>query len=118
MIVRRHCSTTAILISFAALITLLALPLTGPLFGQDTGQQNRMSSQAALPGPSDDVLAKLESVYKDIHANPKLSMQERRTAGIHCEHVIALEPLGKGLLGTMLRYDLALPGSCLRPNCA
>ena len=41
-----------------------------------------MSGQAALPGPSDDLLAKLESVYKDIHANPELSMQERRTAGI------------------------------------
>ncbi len=35
-----------------------------------------------LPGPSGDLLAKLESVYKDIHANPELSMQERRTAGI------------------------------------
>jgi amidohydrolase len=82
MIVRRHCSTTAILISFATLITPLALPLTGPVFGQDTGQQNRMSGKPALPGPSDDLLAKLESVYKDIHANPELSMQERRTAGI------------------------------------
>src|SRR6185503_15913378 len=38
--------------------------------------------QAVLPGPSDDLLAKLESTYKDIHANPELSMQERRTAGI------------------------------------
>lgn len=28
------------------------------------------------------LLAKLESIYKDIHANPELSMQERRTAGI------------------------------------
>jgi amidohydrolase len=38
--------------------------------------------QAALPGPSDDVVAKLERIYKDIHANPELSMQERRTASI------------------------------------
>jgi len=34
----------------------------------------------ALPGPTADQLAKLESVYKDIHANPELSMQEQRTA--------------------------------------
>ena len=36
----------------------------------------------ALPGPSADLLARLESVYKDLHANPELSMQEQRTAGI------------------------------------
>ena len=36
----------------------------------------------ALPGLSDDLLARLEGVYKDIHANPELSMQEHRTSGI------------------------------------
>jgi amidohydrolase len=36
----------------------------------------------ALPGPTDDLLVKLESIYRDIHANPELSMQEHRTAGI------------------------------------
>jgi hippurate hydrolase len=36
----------------------------------------------ALPGPSDDLLAKLEGIYRDIHANPELSMQEHRTSGI------------------------------------
>jgi amidohydrolase len=41
-----------------------------------------VSSQAALPGPSDDLLAKLEGIYKDIHANPEIAMQEQRTAGI------------------------------------
>ena len=35
-----------------------------------------------LPGPSDELLATLESIYKDIHAHPELSMQEHRTAGI------------------------------------
>ena len=35
-----------------------------------------------LPGPSDDLLAKLEGIYRDIHANPELSMQEHRTSGI------------------------------------
>ena len=36
----------------------------------------------ALPGPSGDLLAKLEGIYRDIHTNPELSMQEHRTAGI------------------------------------
>ena len=39
-------------------------------------------SAQALPGPSADLIAKLESIYKDLHANPELSMQEQRTAGI------------------------------------
>jgi amidohydrolase len=37
---------------------------------------------AALAGPSDELLARLEDVYRDLHANPELSMQEHRTAGI------------------------------------
>ncbi|HET9147448.1 MAG TPA: amidohydrolase [Acetobacteraceae bacterium] len=36
----------------------------------------------ALPDPSDALLAELSGVYKDIHAHPELSMQERRTSGI------------------------------------
>ena len=36
----------------------------------------------ALPGPSDDLLVKLADIYRDIHANPELSMQEHRTSGI------------------------------------
>jgi amidohydrolase len=32
--------------------------------------------------PSGDLLAELEAIYKDLHANPELSMQEQRTAGI------------------------------------
>jgi hippurate hydrolase len=41
-----------------------------------------MSSQAALPDPSDELLAKLEGIYKDIHAHPELAFHEQRTAGI------------------------------------
>ena len=37
---------------------------------------------AAIPGPSEDLLRQIESIYKDIHANPELGMQEHRTAGI------------------------------------
>jgi amidohydrolase len=32
--------------------------------------------------PSDDLLAELEAIYKDLHAHPELSMQEHRTADI------------------------------------
>ncbi len=35
-------------------------------------------------------LPELESVYKDIHAHPELSMQELRTAGIAANHLSAL----------------------------
>jgi cytochrome c oxidase subunit 2 len=47
----------AISLAFATLITLLALPLSGPALGQDAGQQSPRRSQAALPGPSDDLPA-------------------------------------------------------------
>jgi hippurate hydrolase len=82
MVVRKRNSIAAISLSSATLITLSALAPSGPVFGQRAGQQRPTSSQAALPSPSDDFLAKLEGIYKDIHANPELSMQERRTAGI------------------------------------
>ena len=36
----------------------------------------------ALSRPSGDLLARLEGIYKDIHAHPELSMQEHRTANI------------------------------------
>jgi amidohydrolase len=39
-------------------------------------------AQGAPLEPSDALLTRLEAVYKDIHANPELSMQEQRTAQI------------------------------------
>jgi hippurate hydrolase len=64
-------------------VTLSALCCVPPVFAQGSRQdQAPRSGQAALPGPSDDLLVKLESTYKDIHANPELAMQEHRTAGI------------------------------------
>lgn len=50
---------------------------TGILQGRSTSRPVQ-----GLPAPSDDLLAKLENIYKDIHANPELSMQEERTARI------------------------------------
>ncbi len=38
--------------------------------------------RTAIPGPSEDLLRQIESIYKDIHASPELAMQEHRTAGI------------------------------------
>lgn len=42
----------------------------------------RGGAQPILPAPSGELLATLEGVYRDLHANPELSMQERRTAGV------------------------------------
>lgn len=82
MIARKGRFTPALSLSFAALMALSALPLSGPALGQGTRQQSPTGGQAALPGPSNDLVGTLEGIYKDIHANPELSMQERRTAGI------------------------------------
>lgn len=82
MAVRKYRSTAAMPLSLAALIASSALPLLGPVFGQGAGQRTPANGPTALPSPSDDLLATLEGVYKDIHANPELAMQERRTAGI------------------------------------
>src|SRR5689334_23636259 len=42
----------------------------------------QVGAHSGLPTPADGLLADLEAVYKDIHAHPELSMQERRTASI------------------------------------
>ena len=73
----------AMSVSLGASVALLALCWAPPVLAQGPRQeQPPRSGQASLPGPSDNLLAKLESIYKDIHANPELSMQERRTADI------------------------------------
>jgi hippurate hydrolase len=66
-----------------AAVLLSVLCWTSPVLAQGPRQeQTSPQGRAALPGPSDDLLTELESTYKDIHANPELPMQERRTAGI------------------------------------
>lgn len=83
------------------------------------------STSQALPGPSADQLSKLESIYKDIHANPELSMQEQRTARIAADwlreqgYEVAEKIGGTGVVGllrngegatVLLRADMdALP---------
>jgi hippurate hydrolase len=78
-VTRRHFSRG--LAGSAALPGLVSL---GPFACVDAYAQGAASGRGAagLPGPTDDLLARLESAYKDIHANPELSMQERRTADI------------------------------------
>ncbi|HET9179157.1 MAG TPA: M20 family metallopeptidase [Terriglobia bacterium] len=84
-----------------------------------------LKSSAAVLGSLGELLPDLESVYKDIHAHPELSMQETRTAGIAADRLRAAgyevtTGVGKtgvvGLLrngegpGVMLRADMdALP---------
>jgi metal-dependent amidase/aminoacylase/carboxypeptidase family protein len=71
------------------------------------------------------LLAELETIYKDIHSHPELSMQEERTAGVAANHLRAVgyeatTAVGKtGVVGllrngegptVMLRADMdALP---------
>lgn len=60
-----------------------------------------------LPAPSAGLLAELEEVYKDIHANPELAMQERRTAGIAADwlrrhgYEVSEEVGGTGVVGVL-----------------
>src|SRR5262245_53163849 len=42
----------------------------------------RGAEGSALPEPSEDLLVRLEGIYRDLHANPELSMQEHRTSAI------------------------------------
>ena len=43
----------------------------------------------ALDAHIDTLLPELESLYKDLHRNPELSMQEFRTAGIAADYLVA-----------------------------
>ncbi len=65
----------------------------------------------ALPRPSDDLLAKLETIYRDLHANPELSMQEQRTSGIaaewlrQCGYEVTEAVGGTGVVGLLRNGD-------------
>ncbi|WP_191057899.1 amidohydrolase [Geminicoccus harenae] len=68
----------ALSLSLGAGVALPALCWAPPVLAQEQAP----AGQGSLPGPSDELLAQIESAYKDIHANPELGMQEHRTAGI------------------------------------
>ena len=65
------------------------------------------SPASDLPGPTDEQLAQLEEIYKDLHANPELAMQEHRTAGIAAgwlrqhDYEVTEEVGGTGVVGVM-----------------
>ncbi|WP_206668122.1 amidohydrolase [Teichococcus oryzae] len=67
--------------------------------------------QSTLPAPSEALLTEIEGIYKDIHANPELSMQERRTAGIAAEwlrkqgYEVAEGVGGVGVVGVLRNGD-------------
>lgn len=83
MLVLKRVPSAAFSVSLVASVLLAALWAAPSVFAQSPRQQQASPQrQPAFPGPSDDLLAELESAYKDIHANPELSMQEKRTAGI------------------------------------
>src|SRR5690606_10343223 len=70
---------------FAALFAVPLLLSSAPAMAQGTAAHQPKVAATTLPGPSDELLTKLERIYKDIHANPELSMEEQRTAGIAAE---------------------------------
>ncbi|MFF9551209.1 amidohydrolase [Methylobacterium fujisawaense] len=65
----------------------------------------------AFQTPGDDLLAELEEAYKDLHANPELSMQEHRTAGIaakwlkDCGYEVTEGVGGTGVVGLLRNGD-------------
>ncbi len=59
-------------LALVALVVLSTAP--DPAFAQ--------GGPTALPGPTEAQLAALKGIYEDLHANPELSMQEKRTARI------------------------------------
>ncbi len=66
---------------------------------------------ATLPDPSATLLAELEGIYRDIHANPELSMQEHRTSGLAaswlrtCGYEVTEGVGGTGVVGLLRNGD-------------
>lgn len=51
--------------------------------------ETKFNASSAVLSNLKDLLPNLESVYKDVHSHPELSMQEKRTAGIAADHLRA-----------------------------
>jgi metal-dependent amidase/aminoacylase/carboxypeptidase family protein len=50
----------------------------------------KSSPSEPIPANLAGLLAELETIYKDIHSHPELSMQEERTAGVAANHLRAV----------------------------
>lgn len=100
------------------------------------GEAESRGRGVSLPAPTEELLTQLEGIYKDLHANPELAMQEQRTAGIAAEwlrrhgYEVTENVGGTGVVGllrngagatVLLRADMdALPmqeatGGCCMP---
>jgi amidohydrolase len=66
-----------------------------------------VTSRSLSLAPSDALISELENIYKDIHANPELSMQENRTAKIAADwlkkygYEVTTGVGGTGVIGLM-----------------
>jgi hippurate hydrolase len=64
-----------------------------------------------IPDPSAALLAELEDIYRDLHANPELSMQEKRTSGVaaawlrKCGFEVTEGVGGTGVVGLLRNGD-------------
>src|SRR5690349_399422 len=65
---------SSVVVTSMFLAVVLAVPST---LAQGSRQEPAAANvRAAVPGPSQDLLRQVEEIYKDIHANPELAMQE------------------------------------------
>lgn len=70
-------------LSLRSLAFVSILCCAPPTLAQGAAQRSASAQSAAgLPAPSSQLVSELEGIYKDIHANPEIANQERRTAKI------------------------------------
>src|SRR5256714_8270415 len=67
---------------------MLAMPIASSYSREVLNMSERPPAQHILANLG-MLLPDLESIYKDIHSHPELSMQENRTAGIAADHLRA-----------------------------
>jgi metal-dependent amidase/aminoacylase/carboxypeptidase family protein len=51
----------------------------------------KSGSSGTILANLNDLLSDLETIYKDIHSHPELSMQENRAAGVAADHLRAAD---------------------------
>src|SRR3954452_25400297 len=99
--------------------------MSGTLEGRPTGKEEGMTSTTPVLAGLDAIMGGLEDLYRDVHAHPELSLQERLTAekaAVHLEasgYEVTRRIGGTGVVGllsngdgptVMLRADMdALP---------
>ena len=103
----RTCTCGAVFPLFAAAMSHQTPARAQQLEASQVPGPGASGAQNALSGPSDALLKEVKRIYKDIHANPELSMQERRTAGIAADwlrqqgYEVAESVGGTGVFGVL-----------------